>query len=68
VILKSPEISFEKRRRTLSMSSVIVDIFGDNFEEALATSDSWQVHRPSVKKNVEKMLMCRTLQLGVKGF
>jgi len=52
VILKSPEIIFEKRRRTLSMSSVIVDIFGDNFEEALATSDSWQVHRPSVKKNV----------------
>lgn len=50
------------------MASVLVEIFRDNWEEALATSDSPQLKRPSVKQNVEKTLICRTLWLGVKGF
>lgn len=50
------------------MSSVVVEIFRDNWEEALATSDSQQLKRPAVQKNVEKMLQCGTLWLGVKGF
>lgn len=50
------------------MTSVIVQIFDDNWEEALATSDSWHLQRSSVLENVEKMRKCRTLWLGVKGF
>jgi len=50
------------------MASVLVEIFRDNWQEVLAASDSWHVRRPAVQKNIEKMLLCKTLWLGVKGF
>lgn len=50
------------------MASVLVKIFRDNWQEVLATSHSWHVKRTAVQKNIERMLLCKTLWLGLKGF
>ena len=50
------------------MASVLTEIFRDNWDKARAESDSWQLKRPVVIKNVEKVIKCRTLWLGVKAF
>lgn len=50
------------------MAPIITQIFRDNWEKAQAESDNWQLKRPAVIKNVEKIIKCRTLWLGIQSF
>jgi len=50
------------------MVPIITKIFRENWDKALAESNSPQLKRAAVQKNAEKIIMCRTLWLGVKEF
>jgi hypothetical protein len=50
------------------MVPIITRIFKENWRKACAESNSPQLKRAAVLKNVEKIIMCRTLWLGAKEF
>lgn len=50
------------------MAPIITRIFRDNWDKALAESKSPQLKRAAVLKNVEKVIKCRTLWLGIQSF
>ncbi|MFH1347745.1 MAG: transposase [Candidatus Margulisiibacteriota bacterium] len=50
------------------MASIITRIFRENWQKACAESKSPQLKRAAVQKNIEKIMMCRTLWLGAKEF
>jgi len=50
------------------MTPILTKIFRDNWDKAVEESDSIEMKRPAVIKNVKKIINCKTLKIGVRAF